>query len=599
MNLSFSSYPISLNFENYIWRQLSHLCNENFETLDHKTILKQLKLSIQLMELYEENPFKIRSYQGALNSLERGDQDLTELSDKALAEIPGVGKSIVEAIQSIKSTGSFPTLNELIEKTPAGILEMLQIKGLGPKKVKTLWDELGITSTHELMEACQSGKVAQIKGFGEKTQESIMQNLIFKASNAGKWLFADIEEAVMLLESTLQQLLTHAKVSVVGDFARKMEIISELEILIGSAALPDLKPHLSTFESIEWNWTISGPMTWRGKLREPELQVKVHFSSASDFIWKKLSLEASKAHLLSLADEKETIAEKILKKDYASEEEFFEKNQLQFIPIEMREGGNETLLARENNIPVLLQDADLKGILHNHSTYSDGKHSLRQMAEHCKALGYEYLGISDHSRTASYAGGLEIEKVIKQHQEIDQLNQELAPFRIFKGIESDILGDGSLDYPAEVLGSFDFIVSSVHSILNMDQKRATERLIRAISNPYTTILGHPTGRLLLRREGYPIDHRAVIDACAAHGVVIEINANPWRLDLDWRWVRYATEQGVKLAINPDAHEMDGYADMKYGVLVGRKGGLTKEMTLNALSGEEIASYFASRKSRIK
>lgn len=551
------------------------------------------------MELHEENPFKIRSYQGALNSLERGDQDLTELSDKALAEIPGVGKSIVEAIQSIKSTGSFPTLNELIEKTPAGILEILQIKGLGPKKVKTLWDELGITSTHELMEACQSGKVAQIKGFGEKTQESIMQNLIFKASNAGKWLFADIEEAVMLLESTLQQLLTHAKVSVVGDFARKMEIISELEILIGSDVLPDLKPHLSTFESIEWNWTISGPMTWRGKLREPELQLKVHFASASDFIWKKLSLEASKGHLLSLADENETVSEKILRKDYSSEEEFFEKNQLQFIPIEMREGGNETLLARENKIPVLLQDADLKGILHNHSTYSDGKHSLRQMAEHCKALGYEYLGISDHSRTASYAGGLEIEKVIKQHQEIDQLNQELAPFRIFKGIESDILGDGSLDYPAEVLGSFDFIVSSVHSILNMDQKRATERLIRAISNPYTTILGHPTGRLLLRREGYPIDHRAVIDACAAHGVVIEINANPWRLDLDWRWVRYATEQGVKLAINPDAHEMDGYADMKYGVLVGRKGGLTKEMTLNALSGEEIASYFASRKSRIK
>ena len=254
-------------------------------------------------------------------------------------------------------------------------------------------------------------------------------------------------------------------------------------------------------------------------------------------------------------------------------------------------------LARENKIPVLLQDADLKGILHNHSTYSDGKHSLRQMAEHCKALGFEYLGISDHSRTASYAGGLEIEKVLKQHQEIDELNQELAPFRIFKGIESDILGDGSLDYPEEILASFDFIVSSVHSILNMDQKRATERLIRAISNPYTTILGHPTGRLLLRREGYPIDHKAVIDACAAHGVVIEINANPWRLDLDWRWVRYAMEQGVKLAINPDAHEMDGYEDMKYGVLVGRKGGLTKEMTLNALSGDEIASYFASRKSR--
>ena len=285
-----------------------------------------------------------------------------------------------------------------IDKTPAGILEILQIKGLGPKKVKTLWDELGITSTHELMEACQSGKVAQIKGFGEKTQESIMQNLIFKASNAGKWLFADIEDAVIRLESTLQQLLSHAQVATVGDFARKMEIISEVEFLIGSNFLPDLKPHLSTFEPIEWNWTLSGPMTWRGKLREPELQVKIHFSSGSDFIWKKLSLEASKAHLLSLADDKETIAEKIQKKDFTSEEEFFEKNHLQFIPVEMREGGVETLLARENKIPALLQEADLKGILHNHSTYSDGKHSLRQMAEHCKALGYEYLGISDHSR---------------------------------------------------------------------------------------------------------------------------------------------------------------------------------------------------------
>jgi DNA polymerase (family 10) len=264
----------------------------------------------------------------------------------------------------------------------------------------------------------------------------------------------------------------------------------------------------------------------------------------------------------------------------------------------MREGFGEVALARENKIPELLQDSDLKGILHNHSTYSDGKHSLRQMAEYCKSLGYEYLGISDHSRTASYAGGLDIEKVIKQQAEIDTLNKELAPFKIFKGIESDILGDGSLDYPEEVLASFDFIVASVHSILNMDVKRATDRLIRAISNPYTTILGHPTGRLLLRREGYPIDHRAVIDACAKHNVVIEINANPWRLDLDWRWIRYAMDQGVKLSINPDAHEMEGYSDMKYGVLVGRKGGLTKEMTLNTLNGEEIAAYFAGRKERL-
>lgn len=551
------------------------------------------------MELHDENPFKIRGYQSALVGLERGDQDIMQLTDMELTQINGVGKSVIEAIHQLKSTETFPMLDQLLEKTPAGVLEILQIKGLGPKKVKVLWEELGITSTHELMEACQSGKVAKTKGFGEKTQETIIQNLEFKASNAGKWLFADVEEQINPFVDSLEQLLTHAQLAVVGDFARKLEIISAAEILIGSKDLPAIKSHLNTLETISWNRQLSGPKTWKGKFIEVDLDLVVHFCPEEDFLWKKMSLSSSPAHLLSRIADTDTIAERLLKKDYRSEDEFFSKNSLQFIPVEMREGMGEVELARENKIPLLLEESDLKGILHNHSTYSDGKHSLRQMAEYCKSLGYEYLGISDHSRTASYAGGLEIEKVLKQHAEIDQLNQELAPFRIFKGIESDILGDGSLDYPQDVLASFDFIVSSVHSILNMDIQRATERLIRAISNPFTTILGHPTGRLLLRREGYPIDHKAVIDACAAHQVVIEINANPWRLDLDWRWVRYAMDQGVRLSINPDAHEMDGYADMKYGVLVGRKGGLTKEMTLNSLSGDEIADYFAQRKAKIQ
>ncbi|WP_235010134.1 DNA polymerase/3'-5' exonuclease PolX [Algoriphagus boritolerans] len=551
------------------------------------------------MELHDENPFKIRSYQSALTSLERGDQDIMDLSDTELGQINGVGKSIIEAIQCLKSTETFPALDSLLEKTPTGILEILQIKGLGPKKVKTLWEELGITSTHELMEACQSGKVAQIKGFGQKTQDTIIQNLEFKASNAGKWLFADIEEIILSLESTLKDLLPNAQIALVGDFARKMEIISNAEFLVASADLEALKSSLKTLESIDWNLSISGPKTLRGKTQDQDLSLVVHLCSVTDFAWKKLSFTASKMHLVSLVDENESIGEKLSKKDFSTEEEFFSKNGLQFIPTEMREGFGEVELAKENKIPELLQDNDLKGILHNHSTYSDGKHSLRQMAEYCKSLGYEYLGISDHSRTASYAGGLDIEKVWKQQAEIDALNLELAPFKIFKGIESDILGDGSLDYPTEVLASFDFIVASVHSILNMDVTRATDRLIRAIANPYTTILGHPTGRLLLRREGYPIDHRAVIEACAANNVVIEINANPWRLDLDWRWIRYALDQGVKLSINPDAHEMEGYSDMKYGVLVGRKGGLTKEMTLNALNGKEIDAYFAQRKAKIQ
>jgi DNA polymerase (family 10) len=547
------------------------------------------------MELHDENPFKIRSYQSALISLERGDQDIMTLTDLELTQINGVGKSMVEVIQSLKASESFPQLDQLLEKTPLGILEILQIKGLGPKKVKVLWEELGITSTHELMEACQSGKVALIKGFGQKTQDTIIQNLEFSASNTGKWLYADIEDTIDHLRNSLRNLVGDAQLAVVGDFARKMEIISEAEFLIASDKLPTLKAQLKAETQIEWQWKTASPATWRGKLPDLDLNLIIHFCSPEDFLWKKLAFTASKAHLSSLVNDTVTVAETLIRKDYQSEDGFFSKNQLQFIPAEMREGFGEVAMAREFKIPALLEESDLKGILHNHSTYSDGKHSLRQMAEYCKSLGYEYLGISDHSRTAFYAGGLEIEKIIKQHVEIEALNRELAPFKIFKGIESDILSDGSLDYPDEVLATFDFIVSSVHSILNMDMKRATDRLLRAIANPYTTILGHPTGRLLLRREGYPIDHKTIIDACALHKVVIEINANPWRLDLDWRWVRYAMDQGVKLSINPDAHAMEGYADMKYGVLAGRKGGLTKEMTLNALSGDEIAAYFAERK----
>ncbi|WP_297335415.1 DNA polymerase/3'-5' exonuclease PolX [Algoriphagus sp.] len=551
------------------------------------------------MELHDENSFKIRSYQSALNALERGDADIMNLSESDLSKIPGVGKRILEAIRSLKETESFAQLDQLIEKTPQGILEVLQIKGLGPKKVKTLWEELGITSTHELMEACQSGKVAKIKGFGEKTQETIIQNLEFKASNAGKWLYADIEEVIDSLTHKLSEQLAETELDAVGEFARKMEIISKAEWLISSENLASVKKSLKTLPEFAIDLSQSSPFCFRGKMKELDLNFAIHFCSKQDFPRKKYALSASPLHLQSFLTEKETIADQLLKNGFKDDGEFFNQNNLQFIPIEMREGLDEILLAKESKIPDLLEEQDLKGILHNHSTYSDGKHSLRQMAEYCKELGYEYLGISDHSRTASYAGGLEIEKVLKQHEEINALNQELAPFKIFKGIESDILGDGSLDYPDEILAKFDFIVSSVHSILNMDVTRATNRLLTAIQNPYTTILGHPTGRLLLRREGYPIDHKAIIDACADHEVVIEINANPWRLDLDWRWVRYAMEKGVKLAINPDAHEMEGYRDMKYGVLVGRKGGLTKEMTLNALNREEISTYFENRKNKIK
>src|SRR5699024_1522406 len=279
-----------------------------------------------------------------------------------------------------------------------------------------------------------------------------------------------------------------------------------------------------------------------------------------------------------------------------SEQEIYQSLGLSFIPPELREGTHEVEKAKNNQIPNLITVSDLKGSLHNHSTYSDGKDTLKDMALYYRDnLKLEYFGIADHSPAAHYAGGLSIEKVQQQWEEIDLLNKELAPFTIFKGTESDILEEGSLDYPSEILAGFDYVVASIHRTLGMDEERATERLIKAIENPYTTILGHPTGRLLLSRPGYPIDFKKVIDACKANGVTIEINANPLRLDLDWRHHQYAIEQGVLLSINPDAHIKEGLLDMEYGVQVARKGGLEAKGCLNAKTLDEITQYFKNKK----
>jgi DNA polymerase (family 10) len=576
------------------------ISDQTLKILDQKSILRQLKLIIKLMELHDENTFKIRSYQSAVNTIDRGEVSIEGKDIEELQAVNGIGKSIAEVIYSLGQVGTHAYLEDLLEKTPTGILEILEIKGLGPKKVKVLWEELDMTSTHELLEACQAGQVAKIKGFGEKTQESIIQALEFRASNLGKWLYADIEGSINALKDRLHNLNSVSNLALVGDYARKMEIIDVVEWLVESNNVQETLEAISGLEGLEKNEKLSSPFKWRGKLQEPEIQMFFHFVKPEEFITEKILRTGSKAHLLYPIKESKTLVE-ILREEgpFDDEQAFYQKADLPFIPEELREGFVEFDLAKDNKVSQLLKDEDLKGILHNHSTYSDGKHSLQQMAEACRDLGYEYLGISDHSRTASYAGGLEIEKVQKQWEEIDHLNKSLAPFKIFKGIESDILTDGNLDYPEEILSGFDFVVSSVHSSLGMDRKRATARLLKAIENPYTTILGHPTGRLLLRREGYALDHKAIIDACAEHQVIIEINANPWRLDLDWRWVNYAMEKGVMLSINPDAHEVDGYGDMKYGVIVGRKGGLTKEMTFNAKSREEVAAYFENRQQKIK
>ena len=315
--------------------------------------------------------------------------------------------------------------------------------------------------------------------------------------------------------------------------------------------------------------------------------------SDNNFVYETWNHTGNEKHIAFCIENKSTIDITAC----LSEEEIYNKLSLPYYIPEIREGILEAKYATAKSTPAFIEYTDLKGCLHNHSTYSDGIHSLRDMAIAARDLGLQYFGICDHSKSAGYANGLQIERVFQQHKEIDLLNAELAPFKIFKGIESDILSDGNLDYPDEILASFDFIVASVHSGLKMDEDKATTRLIKAIENPHTTILGHPTGRLLLARKGYPIDHKKVIDACAANNVVVELNAHPYRLDIDWRWIDYCMDKNVMISINPDAHETAGLLDMHYGVYAAHKGGLTKEFTFNALTLEEINNWFQKKKSR--
>ncbi len=556
--------------------------------MTNKEIAGQLKLTQQLLELHGANPFKVKAYSSAIYNIDQSNMALEDFNESDFSTI-GIKEKMAQKIFKIIQTGRFDELNELLECTPQDVFELLNIKGLGAKKVHLLWQDHQIDSVQKLKKACEENSLTALKGFGEKTQEKILENILYTESQQGNFMYAEILPTVDILHKKLNLLFNNVNIS--GQVIRQLPVVNVIKFIIKKEK--NSLEKINTIEGLSYDEKISGPLCWRGT--EITTGIKTEIILSADIIKSTLEHHSSPAHLALTLNDGKTIYQAIKQGDYSKEEEFYQHYNFNYIPPACREGQIETLFKTDKKNPQLLQLEDIKGPLHNHCTYSDGRHTLTEMAQQCREMGYEYLGISDHSKTATYARGLTEERIEAQHTEIEALNSSYTNFKIFKGIESDILMDGSLDYSNDVLKSFDFIVASIHSGLEMDKEKATQRLITAIENPYTTILGHPTARLLTRRAGYPINHKKVIDACADNQVVIEINANPWRLDIDWKWVSYCLEKGVMLSINPDAHHKDKFSDMYFGVLIGQKGGLTKEMNLNSKSLTELESYFSSRK----
>jgi DNA polymerase (family 10) len=536
--------------------------------MNNKKLALQFDLLAKLMELHDENPFKIKSYTYAFGSLRKLEGDISSISHEELTRIPGIGASIVEKITELLSKGDMKVLADLREKTPEGVRDMLMIKGLGPKKVKQIWKEMEIETIGELLYACQENRLVKFKGFGEKLQKEIQEKLEYFISAQGKFLYGHVIDSAEKLKIELNNNFSQYRFDLIGDVARKMPEICGIEIIT------DCPQELFLQMDI---WQVE-----EESLQYESWPVYVEFVSIHDYVEVMYNRTAHDTFLQKYPFISGFNGDADILKNYG----------LSFIPIETREAW---VVNRKIDADKLITVSDIKGIIHNHSTYSDGLHSLSQMSSYVRESGYDYFVISDHSKTAFYAQGLSIESVYQQWQEIDQLNLALGPdFKVYKSIESDILTDGSLDYTDEVLAGFDLVIASIHSGLQMDLDKATARVIKAVENQYTRILGHPTSRLLLTRPGYPLDFEKVIDACAANNVAIELNANPQRLDIDWTWIPYCMDKGVKIAINPDAHSRESIHYIRHGVAAARKGGLTKGECINTFSKSEFDSWLATK-----
>jgi DNA polymerase (family X) len=552
--------------------------------ISNREISRLFSLYAELLLLHETDERLAALLSGASYRLRNMSESVSMLEKKGLTKL--FRPEIIVIIENLKKTGTIHQLDELIQLTPQGLFEMMRLKGLGGKKLSVLWKIAEIDSVDSLLDACKKDVVSKIPGFGAKSQANIISAIESYRSSQEDFHFATVADVAIQVVSSLQIIFDTNMISLTGAVRRKANTVSSIEII---AAIPQKQFTKAALRKLLIIQTSDSAKTDAHTL--DEIPVTIYHSSKTDFYYNLFKTTGNESHVAKVLSNLRG------KPNFSSEEAFYKNAKLQYIVPEMREDVAEWNFKKSNEN--LVSEDDIKGVVHNHTTWSDGVDSLRAFVMACKNRGYEYTVISDHSKNAHYAGGLKEEKVLRQMLEIDQLNKELFPFKIFKSIECDIKVSGELDYENDFLQRFDLVIVSVHQLLKMDKQKATNRLITAIENPYTTILGHMTGRQLLIRPGYPVDFKKVIDACATNNVIIEINANPYRLDVDWSQIPYALKKGVMISINPDAHSIREIDNIRWGIASARKGGLTKDMTWNVMPLKKIEQWLAKNRMKLK
>ncbi len=541
-----------------------------------------------LLELKGENPFKTRAYENAARALESLTEPLQKLVvENRLVEIKGIGEALQKKISDLVTTGKLAYYDELKASIPPGLVEMLQIPGLGPKKVKALNEKLGIETIDELEAACQAGKVAVLDGFGEKTQSKILEGIEFKRAYATRHLLSD---ALSVAEPILESLRGHPDVircSTGGSLRRWRETIGDIDFLASSKEPASVSAKGDTKASVILQGGVRADLRVVSDAEFPYALMYFTGNKEHNIVMRQRAIDRGlRLNEYGLFKSKEETRDPKLLVRCQTEEEIYRQLDLPYIPPELREDKGEFAAAEKGELPRLIEWTDLKGSLHNHSNWSDGRHALEDIAAHMRELGCDYWAITDHSKSSFVANGLDAKRLRDQIKAVKQINDRFADegsdFRLLTGSEVDILADGKLDFPDDVLAELDVVVASLHQGFSQNEAETTKRLVRAAENPYVHMLGHLTGRLLLEREPYQVNQQAVIDACAETGTWIELNANPYRFDLDWRLWPYAKSKGVKCVINCDAHRNEHAGFLRLGAAIARKGWLTKADVINTL-----------------